>query len=77
MYEKNLTAYLPVRLSSKDIVFLRELSQKRSTSISQCVRDIIGDYRRSFDVLNSSIISEKEVLIPYGDTKTYFNDKLQ
>lgn len=76
MYEKNLTEYFPVRLSSKDIDFLRELSQKRSTSISQCVRDIIGDYRRSFDVLNGSITSEKEVLLSYGNTKTDLNNKL-
>lgn len=75
MYEKNLTEYFPVRLSSKDIYFLRELSKKRSVSISQCVRDIIGDYRRSFDVSNISLTSEKEVS-SYGNTKTYFNDQL-
>ena len=74
MYEKNLTEYFPVRLSSKDIEFLRELSKKRSISISQCVRDIIGDYRRSFDVSNISLISEKEVFSSYGNTETYFND---
>ena len=76
MYEKNLTEYFPVRLSSKDIVFLRELSEKRSISISQCVRDIIGDYRRSFDVSNISLTSEKEACSSYGHTKTYFNDQL-
>ena len=76
MYEKNLTEYFPVRLSSKDIDFLRELSKKRSVSISQCVRDIIGAYRRSFDVSNISFTSEKEVCTSYGNTKTYFNDQL-
>lgn len=76
MYEKNLTEYFPVRLSSKDIEFLRELSKKRSISISQCVRDIIGDYRRSFDVSSISLISEKEVCSSYGNPKTYFNDQL-
>ena len=76
MYEKNLTEYFPVRLSSKDIDFLRDLSKKRSISTSQCVRDIIGDYRRSFDVSNISLTSEKEVCYSYGNTKTYFNDQL-
>lgn len=76
MYEKNLTEYFPLRLSAKDMDFLRDLSKKRSVSISQCVRGIIGDYRRSFDVLNSSLTSEKEVFSSYGNTKTDFNDKL-
>ena len=76
MYEKDLTVGFHLRLSSKDIDFLRDLSQKRSISISQCVRDIIGDYRRSFDFSNISLTSEKEVCSSYGNTKTYFNDQL-
>ena len=74
MYEKDLTEGFHLRLSTKDIDFLRDLSLKRSITISQCVRDIIGDYRRSFDVSNISLISEKEVCTSYGNTKTYFND---
>lgn len=77
MYEKNLTEYFPLRLSSKDMDFLRDLSRKRSISISECVRGIIGDYRRSFDVPYSSATSEKEACMFYGNSKTYFDNKLQ
>lgn len=75
MYEKDLTEGFHLRLSTKDIDFLRDLSLKRSITISQCVRGIIGDYRRSFDVSNISLTSEKEVC-SCGDSKTYINDKL-
>lgn len=76
MYEKDLTEGFHLRLSTKDIDFLRDLSLKRSITISQCVRGIIGDYRRSFDNSNLSLTSEKEACSFYGNTKTYFNDQL-
>lgn len=76
MYEKDLTEGFHLRLSTKDIEFLRDLSLKRSITISQCVRGIIGDYRRSFEVSNISLTTEKEVCSSYGNSKTYFNDKL-
>ncbi len=76
MYEKNLTEDLRLRLSSKDMDFLRDLSYKRSVSISECIRNIIGDYRRSFESSISLVNNEKEVPLSYGDTKTDFNDKL-
>lgn len=80
MYEKNLTEDLRLRLSSNDMDFLRELSSKRSVSISECIRSIIGEYRRSLetlDVLTQAINlakTEKGVQLSNGDTKTDIND---
>ena len=76
MYDKNLSETVKLRLSSKDMDFLRDLSFKRSVSISECIRVIISDYRRSFDSFNSFTITEKEVSSSYGNTKTDFNNKL-
>jgi hypothetical protein len=82
MYEKNLTEDLRLRLSKTDMDFLRELSNQRGISISECIRGIIGEYRRSIDVLDTlknamSIIKEhKEEGLSNGDTKTDINDKL-
>lgn len=73
MYDKNLTEFIGLRLSAKDMDFLRDLSHKRSIPISECIRDIIGEYRRSFYSLNSI---DKEVCIFDGYGKTYINNKL-
>ena len=76
MYEKNLTEDLRLRLSSNDMNFLRDLSSKRSVSISECIRSIIGEYRRSLetlDVLSQAITlakKEKEAQLSNGDTET-------
>lgn len=80
MYEKNLTEDLRLRLSKNDMDFLRELSTTRCVSISECIRSIIGEYRRSFaalDVLTKAIDlanKEKGVELSYGDTKTDINN---
>ena len=80
MYEKNLTEDLRLRLSKTDMDFLRELSQKRTVSVSECIRSIIGEYRRSLDaidVLKKAIdlaSTEKEGKLSNGDTKTDIND---
>ena len=80
MYEKNLTEDLRLRLSSNDMDFLRELSAKRPVSISESIRSINGEYRRSLetlDVLTQAINlakSEKGVQLSNGDTKTDIND---
>ena len=76
MYDKNLTEAVKVRLSSKDMDFLRDLSSKRSVSISECIRVIIANYRRSFDSFNSFTITDKEVCSTYGNSKTYINNQL-
>lgn len=76
MYEKNLSEDLRLRLSQNDMDFLRELSAKRSVSVSECIRSIIGEYRRSLeaiDVLTQAINlanKEKGAQLSNGDTKT-------
>lgn len=80
MYEKNLKEDLRLRLNSTDMDFLRELSAQRGVSVSECIRSIIGEYRRSLDTLDvlkkaielSSL--EKGVQLSNGDTKTHIND---
>lgn len=75
MYNKNLTEDLRLRLSTNDMDFLRELSKKRSVSVSECIRSIIGEYRRSLETLDVltqalTLAKEKEVQLSNGDTKT-------
>ena len=82
MYQKNLTEDLRLRLSQKDMDFLRKISQERSVSVSECIRGIIGEYRRSLeavDLLSQAIILAKEVkqregAAVHGDTETNIND---
>jgi len=79
MYEKNLTEDLRLRLSATDMDFLRVLSDKRSVSVSECIRSIIGEYRRSLEtleVLSDAIrlAKAKEVELSNGDTKTDINN---
>lgn len=82
MYEKNLTEDLRLRLSKNDMDFLRNLSSKRSVTVSECIRSIIGDYRRSLEAMEllSKAIDiaslQKEGKLSYGDTKTDINNKL-
>ena len=80
MYEKNLSEDLRLRLSENDMNFLRDLSQKRSVSVSECIRSIIGEYRRSLEtlgVLSEAIAlarKEKEVRLSNGDTETHLDN---
>lgn len=79
MYEKNLSEDLRLRLSKTDMDFLRDLSSKRSVSVSECIRSIIGEYRRgleTLDVLTEAIklTKEKGVQLSSGDTKTDINN---
>lgn len=84
MYEKNLTEDLRLRLSKVDMDFLRQLSSSRGVSISECIRSIIGEYRRSLDtldVLRNALNFAKENLVKEdelsnGDTKTDFDHQL-
>ena len=82
MYKKNLSEDLRLRLSANDMDFLRKLSADRGASISEVIRSIIGEYRRSYDTVKiiaravSGISEEQEGKLSYGDTKTDFNDKL-
>lgn len=76
MYNKNLTEDLRLRLSSNDMDFLRSLSESRGVSVSECIRSIIGEYRRSLetlDVLTKALNlakEDKEARLSNGDTKT-------
>lgn len=79
MYEKNLSEDLRLRLSKTDMDFLRDLSSNRSVSVSECIRSIIGEYRRgleTLDVLTEAIklTKEKGGQLSNGDTKTDIND---
>lgn len=81
MYEKNLSEDLRLRLSKNDMDFLRELSSKRSVSVSECIRSIIGEYRRSLETLDVltkalNIANSKEGQLSNGDTKTNFDNQL-
>lgn len=88
MYEKNLTEDLRLRLSTRDMDFLRDLSAQRSVSISECIRSILSEYRRSLevqDLLRNALIYANnenkkidltEGKLSHGDTETSINDKL-
>ena len=80
MYVKNLSEDLRLRLSVDDMSFLKDLSEKRSVSVSECIRSIIGEYRRSLETLSAlndvlRLVKEKGGL-SNGDTKTDINDQL-
>lgn len=85
MYMKNLTESFRIRFSETDMDFLRKLSDERGVSISECVRSIIGEYRRSLDTMRLfteaiNLVNkekEKEGELSNGDTKTDFNYQLQ
>lgn len=77
MYEKNLTEDFRLRLSKKDMDFLRTLSASRAQSVSECVRSIIGEYRRSLDtldILKAALELDKRGNAVRGDTKTDIDD---
>lgn len=80
MYEKNLTEDLRLRLSTADMDFLRALSEKRAMSISECIRGIIGEYRRSLETMDllagalELAKKEKEAQLSNGDTETVKHD---
>lgn len=79
MYEKNLTEDLRLRLSKTDMDFLRQLSVSRCVSVSECIRSIIGEYRRSLDtldVLRNALNFAKEAQLSNGDTETDLDHQL-
>lgn len=61
MYYKDLKGDLRIRLSYRDIEYLKVLAHYRRTSVSEVVRQVIGEYRRSEGIL-------------YGNKKTDFNN---
>ena len=76
MYEKNLKEDLRLRLSKEDMDFLRKLSEQRGVSVSEVIRSILGEYRRSLetlDILSQALTmakKEKEAKAVHGDTET-------
>lgn len=88
MYKKDLKEDLRLRLSTIDMDFLRKISEERSTTISECIRSIIGEYRRSLETIdilknaismteelkNMSENSKKERGAVHGDTKSNKHD---
>ena len=73
MYEKNLSEDLRLRLTSTDMDFLRGLSSQRGVSVSEVIRSIIGEYRRSLDTLETlkqAISLAKGGELSNGDTET-------
>lgn len=82
MYMGNLTESFRIRFSENDMDFLRKLSEERGISVSECVRSIIGEYRRSLDTMRllsdalNLVKEEKKGELSNGDTKTNINHKL-
>lgn len=82
MYEKNLTEDLRLRLTERDMDFLRGVAEERGDSISAVIRSIIGDYRRSIEVMkmmNRTIElyeNGKVGGLSNGDNETNKHDKL-
>lgn len=81
MYEKNLTEDLRLRLSKNDMDFLRNLSEQRAVTVSECIRSIIGEYRRSIDAIETlkgalALTREEKGRLSNGDTETNINNKL-
>ena len=89
MYEKNLTEDLRLRLSPLDMDFLRHQATDRGCSVSEVIRSIIGEYRRSLelvamfkdaiDIQKLKAVSEvakstKGGQLSNGDTETNFDD---
>lgn len=74
MYNKDLNEDLRLRLSTQYMDFLRNLSKERGVSVSECIRSIIGEYKRSIDIigsLNNTITALSELKeLSDGDTKT-------
>ena len=68
MYNENLDEQLRLRLSGTDMNYLRDLSARRSVSVSECIRGIIGEYRRK------DTNFAKEGKLSHGDTETYINN---
>lgn len=80
MYEKNLKEDLRLRLTKTDMDFLRKLSEDRAVSVSEVIRSIIGEYRRSLetiDLLTQALNlanKEKGEEAVHGDTETNINN---
>lgn len=50
MYDKDLKHYIGLRLSDKDIVFLKAMAEYRNISLSKLIRYILSEYRRDYEI---------------------------
>ena len=71
IYEKNLTEDLRLRLSPSDMDFLRDLSIKRQISVSEVLRSMISEYRRSLETIET--LNKAIALINQGNGDKLFN----
>lgn len=53
MYTKNLIKDFRLRISEEDFQFLVGEADRRCATVSETVRGIIGEYRRSLELLDS------------------------
>ena len=80
MYKKDLNEQVRLRLSTKDMDFLRALSEERGQSVSECIRYLIGEYRRGMDALDTlrdALDLAKKGGLSHGDTNTDINNIIQ
>lgn len=72
----NKTVHL--RLTEKDMTFLTQLAEERSVSVSECIRQLVGEYRRSLEtmeVLKKALeATEKGRVDDHGDAIPHFNN---
>lgn len=76
MYIKNLSEDLRLRLSQRDMDFLKSLAVDRNTSVSEVIRSIIGEYRRSLETVEALNKALSILEVGHGVTETNVNDKL-
>lgn len=77
MYKKDLSEDFRLRLSKRDMDFLRALSDDRNCSVSEVVRAIIGEYRRALDstaVLREALDIARQGRLSNGDIKGDINN---
>ncbi len=73
MYNGNLNKDLRLRLNEVDFDFLSDLAEKRDCSVSEVIRQIIGEYRRgleNLEILKKSLEVITKGDVQNGDTKT-------
>lgn len=79
MYDKTLNESIRLRLSKKDLEFLQGLSDEREVSVSECIRFIIGEYRRSLksiEMFQQALDLAKKGASVHGDKDTDFDNQL-
>lgn len=77
MYNKDLTKDLRLRLSERDFDFLTACADERGLSVSETIRSIIGEYRRSLDFQNalvSALKSTEKGNDVHGNTESNINN---